>query len=138
MKRFLASLAALSFAALLSVPSFATDLPVDGNIRANCSTVSATGNGTAGAATLNNKCGVVTTEALTAPTASEYTLTLTNSVIAAADIVLVSVGNGTNTTGLAAVERVTPAAGSATIVFRQMSTASFNGTMAIRYMVIKP
>jgi hypothetical protein len=137
-KRFLGLVASIGLLASLAMPVHAADLSLDGNLRLNCGTVTATGNGTAGAATLANKCGVVTTEALTGPTASEYTLTLTNSVIAAADIVLFSVANGTNTTGLMAAERVTPAAGSAVFVVRQMSTASANGTLTIRYFVIKP
>src|SRR6185436_21087181 len=102
------------------VPTFAADLALDGNLRGLCGTVTSTGNGTAGTGTLNNKCGVITTESITAPTASEYTVTLTNSVIAAGDIVLFSVANGTNTTGLAVAARTTPGSGSATFVFRHM------------------
>lgn len=128
-------------AALLfgSAPAFAANLSLDGNLQGNCGTVASTGNGTAGTATLNNKCGVITTEALTvSPTASEYTVTLTNSVIAAGDIILFSIANGTNTTGLASATRTTPGTGSATIVFRHLSSANFNGTMLINYFVIKP
>ena len=135
MKRILASIVVL---ACLAVPALALDTSFDGNLRGNCGTVTASGNGVASTATLNNKCGVVTTEALTGPTASEYTLTLTNSAIAAADITMVSLANGTNTTGLGSIERVTQGAGSVVIVIRQMSTASFNGTMLIKYLNIKP
>ena len=58
---------------------------------------------TSGAATLNKMSGVITTEALTTATGATYTLTLTNSDIAAADLVFVSVGNGTNTAGAPAL-----------------------------------
>jgi hypothetical protein len=122
----------------LSLPAFALDLSLDGSLRGNCGTVASTGNGTADTATLNNKCGVVTTESLTAPTASEFTLTLTNSAIAAADIPLVTISNGTNTSGLVALERATVTASTLTVVVRQMSTASLNGTLKVNYFIIKP
>lgn len=133
MKRTLLSLLA-GAALLVSVPAFAANLAVDGNIQGSCSTATAT----AGAATLANKCGVITTEALTAPAGSIYTLTLTDTVIAATDIILFSVGNGTNTTGLAIQGQATAAAGSATITFRQANATNFNGTMLIQYFVFKP
>lgn len=121
-------------ALLASVPALATDLSIDGFLRGNCSTASAT----AGAATLANKCGVITTEALTAPASSVYTLTLTNTTIAAADIVLFSVGNGTNTTGLTLQGIATPAAGSVVITFRQATATNYNGTMLVSYFILKP
>ena len=125
-----------------AAPAFATDLSLDGNLRGQCGTATAS----AGAATLNNKCGTITTEALTTGIGSPYTLTLTNSVIAAADIVLVEVGNGTNTGGSAAVEKVTPAAGSVVVSIKNPATGTgaassasiYNGTLVVKYMVIKP
>jgi hypothetical protein len=134
-KRSLGILGALAIGALLlAAPALAGDTSLDGNLRGNCGTATAS----AGAATLNNKCGVVTTESLTALTASEYTLTLTNSAIAAADITMASLANGSSTTGLASIERVTEAAGSVVIVVRQMSATNFNGTLLIKYLNIKP
>ena len=119
-------------------PAMALDFSLDGNFRGACSTASASGNGTAATATLANKCGVITTEALTAPTNSEYTLTLTDTVVAAGDIPLVTVGNGSNTTGLAVLARATVSANTLVIVVRQANTTNFNGTLSIRYLVIKP
>src|SRR5438477_5435946 len=86
--------------ALFVPQAFATDLSLDGNLRLQCGTGTAASN----AVTLNNKCGTITTEALTTGIGSTYALTLTNSSIAAADVVLVQVGNGTNTGGSAVVE----------------------------------
>lgn len=90
----------------------------------------------AGAATLNKMAGVVTSEALTTAAAAEYTLTLTNSAVAAADMVFASVALGTATTGTPVVTTVAPAAGSVVIkVKNDHATAAFNGTIKIAFMV---
>lgn len=99
---------------------------------------SGTASATTGAATLNKIKGKITSEALTTAAAADYTLTLTNSEIAAADLVLVSVANGTNTTEGLAVNRVQPAAGSAVIHIRNThASAALNGTIVISFMVVK-
>lgn len=94
---------------------------------------------TAGAATLNATAGKITTENLTTAQNAIYTLTLTNSAIAAADIVMVSVANGTNTQGTPMVGRVTPAAGSVVIqVINKHETAeALNGTLVVSFVVAK-
>lgn len=93
----------------------------------------------AGAATLNKMSGKVTSEALTTAQNASYTLTLTNSQIEAADIVLVSLANGTNTQGTPVPVRVTPAAGSVVIVVKNMHDAAqaLNGTIVVSFVVIK-
>lgn len=91
----------------------------------------------AGAATLDKTSGKITTEALTTSAAAVYTLTLTNSTIAAADIILASVANGTNTQGRPVVGRVTAEAGSATIEIANLhASEALNGTLVISYAVI--
>lgn len=96
-----------------------------------------TASATAGAATLNQPSGVVTSEALTTAAAATYTLTLTNSKIAATDIVLASVGNGTNSAGTPDLCSVTPAAGSVVIVVRNShASAALNGTLKIAFAVV--
>jgi hypothetical protein len=93
---------------------------------------------TAGAATLNKAAGTITSEALTTAAGSAYTLTITNSAIAAADQVMASVSNGTNTQGQLVVETVTPAAGSVVIVVRNRhSSEALNGTIKIAFVAIK-
>ena len=77
-------------------------LTVTGGLKQTMGAVAAT----AGAATLAALQGKVTSEALTTAQNAIYTLTLTNTAIAAADIVLVSVANGTNTQGSPTVTRV--------------------------------
>ena len=96
-----------------------------------------TATATAGAATLSKPSGVVTSEALTTAAAATYTLTLTNTEIAATSQVLVSVGNGTNSAGLPVLATVTPGAGSAVIVVRNAHAAdAFNGTIKITFVVL--
>lgn len=92
-----------------------------------------------GAATLNDLFGVITSEALTTAQNGIYTLTLTNSKIAAADIVLASVGNGTNTQGTPVVTTVVPAAGSVVIKVSNLhaSAQALNGTIKVSFMVVK-
>jgi hypothetical protein len=93
----------------------------------------------AGAATLNKLSGKVTTEDLTTAQDASYTLTLTNTSVAAADIVLVSVASGTNTQGTTVVTKVTPAAGSVVIIVtnKHATAQALNGTLVISYVVIK-
>lgn len=97
---------------------------------------SGTATSTAGAATINNQTGVITTEALTTAAGSTYTMTLTNAAIQAGSIVHVSVGKGTATTGTAAVTWVTPAAGSAVIIIQNIhASAALNGTIKLAFSV---
>lgn len=97
---------------------------------------SGTGTSTAAAATVNTQVGVVTTEALVTAAAATYSFTLTNSLIKATSVVLVSVGKGTATTGEPAVHFVTPAAGSAVIAIRNdAAAAALNGTITIGFVV---
>ena len=100
---------------------------------------SGTASATAGAATLAKLSGKITSEALTTAAAAAYTLTLTNTEIAATDLVFASVGYGTSTTGTPVVTRVTPAAGSVVIVVHNVhASAALNGTIVVSFFVVKP
>jgi len=93
-----------------------------------------TATSTAAAASTTTQSGVITTEALTTAAGSTYTFTLTNPLITANTVCLVTVGKGTATTGEPVVQFVTPAAGSAVILIRNVSAAdAFNGTVKIFY-----
>jgi hypothetical protein len=98
-----------------------------------------TATATAGAATLNALHGKVTSESLTTAQNVNYTLTITNSRIAAADIVMASVANGTNTQGTPVIVRVTPAAGSVVVIVRNAhdSAQAFNGTIVVSFTTVK-
>lgn len=91
---------------------------------------------TTGAATLSKQAGVITSEALTTAAGAAYTLTLTNTQVAATSIVLASVQKGTATEGTPVVETITPAAGSVVIVIRNNhATQALNGTIKISFVV---
>lgn len=100
-----------------------------------------TATASAGAATLNAAgSGIVTTEAVTTLAGSDYTLTLTNNMVAAADLVYATVQNGSNTTGAPFIRTITPAAGSVVIVVRNgqgVVDTSLTGTLKIGFFVIK-
>lgn len=98
-----------------------------------------TATATAGAATLNAQTGKVTSEALTTAQNGVYTLTITNNQVAAADIVLASVANGTNTQGTPTITRVQPGAGSLVVLVSNLhaSAQALNGTIVVSFQVIK-
>lgn len=97
-----------------------------------------TATGAAGAATLNKPSGKITTEALTTAAGVTYTLTLTNSEIAAADIVQVTVALGTATTGMPTIATVKPAAGSVVVIVQNIhASAALNGTLVFSFLVLK-
>lgn len=102
------------------------------------STNSGTATAAAGAATLANRFGKVTSEALTTAQNAIYTLTITNSTIRASDIVFASVGNGTNTQGSPVVTRVQPADGSLVILVANLhaSAQALNGTIVVSFAAL--
>ena len=105
------------------------------------STIHSIGSGTAtattGAATLANRFGVVTTEALTTVQNAIYTLTVTNTAVKASDLAMASVQNGTNTQGTPMIGSVTPGAGTLVIkVINKHATAeALNGTLKVTFAV---
>lgn len=105
----------------------------------NLSIDNGTASATAGAATLHKQAGVITSEALVTAQNASYTLTLTDNRIVAADLVLVSLTNGTNSQATPIVTKVTPGAGSVVIVVKNMhdSAVALNGTLKISFVVIK-
>jgi len=120
-----------SFTALASSgPTSTASLQID--------TGTKTASATSGAATLDKNSGVITSEDLTTAAGADYTLTLTNSTIAAASQVFASTALGTSTAGEPVVTSVTPAAGSVVIKIRNIdSTNEFNGTITIAFMNLK-
>lgn len=105
-----------------------------GGYKPDDGTASASG----GAATLSKQAGVITSEALTTAGLAAYTLTLTNTVVAAADIVFASIQNGTNTQGTPVVGRTAPGSGSMTIEVRNVhATEAMNGTIKIAFLIFK-
>lgn len=98
-----------------------------------------TATASSGAATLSDLAGLVTSEALTTAQDALYTLTVTNTKVAAGDLVFVTVGNGTNSQGTPVLTKVTPGSGSfvAIIANKHASAQAFNGTLKIGFFVVK-
>jgi len=121
--------------------TFKNDMRVTGSLRVDggISNAIGTATATAGAATLAATAGKVTTESLTTAQNADYTLTITNTAVAAADMAFASIANGTNTQGTPVVSRVTPGAGSLTVVIgnRHGSSQALNGTLVVSFFVVK-
>jgi hypothetical protein len=90
-------------------------------------------------ATLNKMAGVITSEALSTAAGATYTLTLTNSSVALADQVLASVNKGTstNTLGIPVLATASPLAGSVVFTVYNVGASALNGTIQIRFLVVK-
>lgn len=114
---------------------------ITGNVTVSGAVLKAVGaaTATAGAATLNGLSGKVTSESLTTAQNAIYTLTITNSSIAAADIVLANVANGTNSAGTPMIGKITAAAGSVAIevINKASGATAFNGTVVVGFTTIK-
>lgn len=99
-----------------------------------------TASATAGAATLNQPSGIVTTQALTTAAAGAATdvITITNNQVLATDIIQCTLGYGTNTNGTPVL--VSAIAGSGQIVCRIMNahpSAALNGTLTLAFVIWK-
>lgn len=135
-RTFLGALALLTLGVVGASAQSTAILRPPGGIVLGSGTKTATA--TAGAATLNKLSGKVTTEALTTAAGATYTLTLTNSTVAAADIVLASFTNGSNSAGSPHIQRITPGAGSIAFTLRNSdAAAALNGTLVVSFVVIK-
>jgi hypothetical protein len=121
---------------LAAAPAYAdSPLLLNGGLRMGGGPKTATA--VAGAATLNQWAGVITTESATTAAAANYTLTLTDSRVAANSQVFASVALGTATTGVPVLSQVRPAAGSVVIIVRNVdATNAFNGTLRIAFVVL--
>lgn len=89
------------------------------------------------AATLSKLAGVITSESLSTAAGSGQDLTITNTLVAATDIILVTRIGGTSTGGTPVVKAV-PGAGSFVLTIdNKHASAAFNGTFIFGYQVIK-
>jgi hypothetical protein len=137
MKRFIAALAAASVLLISGLACAQTQPPLRPFALAIDSGTK-TAAATAGAATLNKNAGVITSEALSTAAAAAYTLTLTNTAVAVGDQVLASVALGTATSGTPVITSIKEGAGSVVIVVKNIdAAAAFNGTLRIKFAVIK-
>lgn len=137
LRKTLAGLALLLIAATMGTVAFGQatqNHALPGNLRLSSGTATAT----AGAATLNNKAGKVTSESLSTAAAAAYTLTVTNSTVAATDVCFASVAYGTSSAGVPMVSRVTPGSSSLVIVVtNEHASNAFNGTIVVSFLCTK-
>ena len=89
------------------------------------------------AGTLSKLSGVITTEASTLAAGSAVTYTITNTLVAATDIILLTRLGGTSDEGTE-IMLATPGAGSFTIlVENRHASAAFDGTFIIGFLVVQ-
>ena len=93
------------------------------------------GTSTAAAATINHASGQIVTESLATAAGAFYTFVLTNNLVTADSVVMVSVYSGTNTTAGLMVSEVIPAAGQVTIKIKNTNASALNGTIVITFNV---
>jgi hypothetical protein len=96
-----------------------------------------TGTAVAGAATLNQGAGFITSESLTTAAAATYSLTLTNSFIDANTMIFATSALGTSTTGTPEATTTIDGAGTATINVQNIGAAAFNGTIVIGFFLVR-
>lgn len=86
--------------------------------------------------TLNKSAGQITMNNASLASATNVAFTLTNSLISANDVLIVNVANGAATAGTYNVFTSTLAAGSATIVLRNISAGTLSEAVVINYAII--
>lgn len=98
-----------------------------------------TGTASSAAVTINKRFGIITSESLTTAQNAVATITLTNSEVAAGDLVLATLGNGSNTQGTPTLTRSTVTANTVTFKISNLhaSSEALNGTLIIYFAVIK-
>lgn len=94
------------------------------------------GSGKATAVTLNKRCGQITMNNASLSAAAEVSFTLTNSFIAATDVVYVCIASGA-TAGAYNVQVDAVAAGSCRISVGNMSSGSLSEAIVLNFVVIK-
>ena len=86
--------------------------------------------------TLNKRCGQITMNAASLAAAAEVSFTLTNSAIAATDVVMVSIASGA-TAGAYSVQCDATAAGSCRISVGNRNAGSLGEAIVLNFVVIK-
>jgi hypothetical protein len=91
----------------------------------------------AGAVTLHEVAGKLTSEALVTAAGAAYTLTLTCRHIHAKSLVLASIQQGTSTTGEPDIRTITITEGQAVFkIQNEHATVALNGTLIVAFLVI--
>jgi len=90
------------------------------------------------AGTLNRRCGIITSEALTTAAGVAVNFVLTNSEVAVGDAVLATRNGGTSNEGTPEMLNAVVTASTITfIIENRHASAALDGTLIIAYQVIK-
>lgn len=108
-----------------------------GQIDVDSSTTTAVGTGGTSTATLSKMAGVVTTDAITTAAAANHVMTITNTLVAAGDIVQISQNGGANSAGTPLFSAVAGAGTITVTIFNKHASAAFNGTLIFSFLVLK-
>lgn len=96
-----------------------------------------TGTAVSNALTISKMAGVITTEALTTAGGANQAIVLTNTVIAAGDVILITLAGGTNTTKNITLQAVATANTGTITIYNNTAATALNGTLIINFLVIK-
>lgn len=107
-----------------------------GQIDVDSSTTTAAGTGGTSTATLSKMAGVITTDAITTASLGQHVMTVTNTLVAAGDIVLVSLQGGTNTRDNIQIEAVA-GSGTITVTLTNNHASAVNGTVIFAFVLLK-
>jgi hypothetical protein len=133
MKKFLVAAALV----LLATPALA-DTPFSPNNGVQLGRGTKTATATAGAATLNQLSGLVTSESLSTAAGASYVLTITDNKIAATDEVLVVISGGTNSAGTPVLMKAVPGNGSLVVTITNLhATVALSGTLRVTFATFK-
>lgn len=97
-----------------------------------------TATASSGAATLNEGCGTITSEALTTAAGATYTLTLTNGKLKSGDVVFAQVDLGAGSGGTPVVTSTLVTDGQVVIVIQNIhASAAFNAAIRITFLAFR-
>lgn len=114
-------------------PAAISGLTTTGSLKVGTGTK--TGTAAAGAVTLNQPSGIVTSEALVTAAGATYTLTITTSSSFSTSQAWASCALGTATTGLPCVATVKASSGSIVVVVQNIhASQAFNGTITVTFL----
>ncbi len=89
------------------------------------------------AVTISKMAGVITTESLTTAGGASQAIVLTNTLIAAGDIILLTLAGGTNTTKDITLQAVATSNTGTITIYNNTAATALNGTLIINFLVIK-
>jgi hypothetical protein len=105
-------------------------------IDVDSSTTTASGTGGTSTATLSKMAGIITTDAITTAAGGSHVMTITNTLVAAGDLIIGWLVGGANTR--VGIQLETVAASSAiTATIKNNNAAAINGTVIFGFLVLK-